>query len=201
MVQEGKMAKITYQNWLKRGKPLVQNHRQAKWELGDWLLEGKYDETKDTVAKELGQEYPNWIRKAAEKYGYQYETFLEFRRVASLFPTPTRVGKLSWNHHRVVATVDDPKKRNGWLDRAIHKKWSVGELRQRVAQKASTNRREIDYTKADRKKLKDLSQQTSLAERHLVKLIVRWFISKVDHKAFVARYKKKEALQQERKAA
>lgn len=182
----------TYHNWFDRGKALVQNHRQAKWLLGDWLLDAEYDENVDTAAKAFGKEYPNWIRKAAKSFSYQYDTFLEFRRVAKIFPEPTRVGALSWNHHRVVAAVEDTDQRDKWLQQALKRGWCVSELRTRIADKSQTPSEpsHYDFSKKERKLIASLARQTNLSQRHVTRLIVRYFLMHGDLKGFVGLNKK-----------
>ncbi len=178
---------ITYEEWVELGEPLVENHRNAKWELGDWLLASEYNDEQAEVMRDLGQEYPNWIEKAAMYHRYKYDTFLEFRRVAKAFPKPTRVGALSWNHHRVVATVDGADERAKWLDKALKKGWSVNELRLKVADKNELDSAPsaYDLTKKEQQTLASLAKKTNLSERHVMRLMVRYFIMHADLVQFV----------------
>ena len=121
-----------FQTWLSRGAPLVQNHKQAKWALGDWLLEAERQPFQ--WPHEIQGLPPSlWLKAAAEHYGYKYDTFLQFIRVARIFPPTTRVAGTSWHHHLAVAAIADPAVRAQWLSDAISRKWDAKELQKRVS--------------------------------------------------------------------
>jgi hypothetical protein len=177
-----------YSEWLELGRPLVDNHRDAKWRLGDWLAQAQYDEDIDEATKECGQPYANWIKDASQSFQYKYETFLEFRRVAKAFPEPTRVGALSWNHHRVVVTVADPDKRAEWLQKALKKGWTVGELRTKMEHKTQ-KQSQFTFSEPELKKIKDLVRKTNLPERDVVRMLAKKYLKEGDLKSFVDLYK------------
>jgi hypothetical protein len=169
-----------FQAWLQRGGPLVQNHKQAKWALGEWLLEVDASQAASVHNGNWWPYQPNhhpycsWIKDAAQHYGYAYDTFLQFKRVAAAFPPATRVAPLSWHHHQAVAAIEDPKVRAEWLSLAKFYGWSSKELQQKVAiAKAG-------LSMAEAVQMSQLAGVLGMAASEIQVLIVREFLCKDD---------------------
>jgi hypothetical protein len=162
-----------FTDWLQRGEQLVKNHKDAKWALGYWLLE--------TVRTGAGL-WPHipgvppdqWIKAAAEHYGYTYDTFLQFKRVAAAFPPATRVAALSWHHHQAVAGLAEPAVRAEWLRIAGFAGWSSKELQTKVAIS------KCGLTIPEALKVAELAAVLGVAADAVQVLIVREFLGKND---------------------
>jgi len=89
--------------------------KRIQWWVGDCLLAGE-------------ARFPDHYSQACEATDYQASTLYGFAWVCRVFPPGTRRPELSFGHHKAVAGVEDPDARNAWLDEAIERGWSVGEL-------------------------------------------------------------------------
>jgi hypothetical protein len=170
-----------FQTWLSRGAPLVQNHKEAKWALGCWLLEADVAQAASAHTGNWWPDQPDhipysaWVKAAAQHYGYTYDTFLQFKRVAAVFPTPaTRVAALSWHHHQAVAAVDDAAVRAEWLALAARNRWAANELQQKVAIAKS------GLSVAEALQLSQVAAALGMAPAQVQVLIVRQFLATND---------------------
>jgi hypothetical protein len=168
-----------FQTWLQRGAPLVQNHKEAKWALGAWLLEVDVAQAAGGVTGNWWPHQPGhipyseWIKMAAQHYGYTYDTFLQFKRVAAAFPPATRVA-LSWHHHQSVAAIESAAVRAEWLSLAKFAGWSSKELQQKVAiAKAG-------LTMSEAVQLSQIAAVVGIAPGEVQVLIVRQFLATND---------------------
>jgi hypothetical protein len=164
--------------WLQRGAQLVQNHKQAKWALGDWLLEADNAERvpvwpNQYLKQGLLPPY-EWIKAAAAHYGYTYDTLLQFKRVAAAFPPATRVAALSWHHHQAVAAIAEPAVRAEWLQKAKLAGWSSKNLQEKV----SLTKWGLSIPEA--LKMAELAWALGMAADKVQVLIVREFLDKND---------------------
>lgn len=169
-----------FQAWLNRGAPLVQNHKQAKWALGDWLLEVDVAHAASALTGDWWPHQPahypysTWVSMAAAHYGYAYDTFLQFKRVAAAFPAATRVAGLSWHHHQAVAAVEGPEVRAKWLSLAKFAPWSSKDLQTKV----SLTKYGLSISEAVQ--LSELAAVLGMAAGEVQVLIVREFLRKDD---------------------
>ena len=174
-----------FQAWLQRGAPLVQNHKQAKWALGEWLLEVDVAQAASTHNGNWWPHQPNhypysgWIKDAAQHYGYTYDTFLQFKRVAAVFPPATRVAALSWHHHQAVAAVDDPAVRAEWLRTAKLFGWPAKDLQQKVAVTKT------GLSMAEAMQMSQLAATLGIAVGEVQVLIVRQFLRSANVNEFI----------------
>ncbi len=172
-----------FQTWLNRGAPLVQNHKQAKWVLGEWLLEADLAYAASPWYAGPGLPPSLWVQAAAEHYGYKYDTFLQFKRVAAAFPPATRVAALSWAHHQAVAAIDDPKVRAEWLRIAKFDGWSSKDLQTKV----SITKYGLSMSEA--LKISEISAVIGVAPDKVQVLMVREFLTNADLSDFVFKHR------------
>lgn len=175
-----------FQTWLDRGAPLVQNHKQAKWALGDWLLEA---ENQPFQWPHQGQGVPPslWLKAAAEHYGYKYDTFLQFMRLARTFPPATRVAALSWHHHQAVAAIADPAVRADWLSNAALRQWPAKELQARV----SVTKHGLSVQEG--LQVASLAAALNIDNNQVQVLMLREFLQQVDLATFIQKHAKAPA--------
>jgi hypothetical protein len=173
-----------FQTWLQLGAPLVANHKQAKWLLGDWLLQSDLAGSGVWPDKVPGIHPGLWVQAAAQHYGYTYDTFLQFKRVAAVFPPATRVA-LSWHHHQAVAAVESASVRAEWLRLAEFGGWSSKELQTKV----SITKYGLSMSEAVQ--LSQLSAVLGVDAAAVQVLIVRAFLAKNDetHSEFVFKHR------------
>lgn len=74
------MSAPAFEAWIQRGETFVQNHKQAKWALGEWLLESEKEE--GLVNWQAFVNWPNelpknWVKDAAAHFGCKCDTFLQ----------------------------------------------------------------------------------------------------------------------------
>jgi hypothetical protein len=174
-----------FQTWLQLGAPLVANHKQAKWLLGDWLLQSDLAGSGVWLDKVPGIHPGLWVQAAAQHYGYAYDTFLQFKRVAAAFPPATRVAGLSWHHHLAVAAIESAAVRAEWLSLAKFAGWSSKDLQQKVAiAKAG-------LTMSEAVQLSQIAAVVGMAPGEVQVLIVRAFLAKNDetHSEFIFKHR------------
>jgi hypothetical protein len=91
-----------------------------KWAVGDWLIQG---------TAEHGEEF----YQVTEVLGISVRSRQQYMRVAEMIPPGPRrrVPQLRWSHHRAVASLE-PEEADRWLEQAIEKRWTKGELEDAV---------------------------------------------------------------------
>jgi hypothetical protein len=101
--------------WTEVGRRLGTMGRCSQWWLGDWVRYG--------VCK-WGEKY----KVAARITGYDGHSLRNMAYVASRFELSRRRDKLSFSHHADVSALT-PSEQDHWLDLAVAKRLSVGDLR------------------------------------------------------------------------
>ena len=127
--EEGRLALpsgVSFDEWMKVGRTLSDMANSTPWWVGDWLLAGE-----QKFGEMASQGLTLW-----PSYG-SYQSLANMRRVASCYPPDTRIGGLSWTHHRYAASLDQPG-RNGLLLKARSEEWTSRQLQIEVA-KAKLN--------------------------------------------------------------
>lgn len=105
--------------WRRIGESLGQMERSKLWWVGDWIHFGN---------KRWGERYA----EAETLTGYDYQTLANAASVSKSFETLSRRReKLSWSHHREVASLP-PDQQDSWLDTAEAEGWSSRDLRHRI---------------------------------------------------------------------
>ncbi|HEX9991614.1 MAG TPA: hypothetical protein VGB14_01670 [Acidimicrobiales bacterium] len=108
---------LSFDEWEAVGRPLRLMATAAMWWVGDWCLYGK-------------QRWPDRYHQAAEVTGLAVDTCRVAEWVAEKYDPVMRITDLSFYHHQVVASVDDPATRSWWLERARAENLSGHALRQ-----------------------------------------------------------------------
>jgi hypothetical protein len=97
--------------WKKRGEALAESKQRNQWAIGSWLLAGE---------KEFGKKMA--YDKAEQATGMARGTLYQFKYTAESFPISTRVKKLAFGHHRLVASEEyKPDERKALLKHAAGK--------------------------------------------------------------------------------
>ena len=120
-------AGMAYADWQDVGKVLQHMERSIQWWIGDWLNYGE---------RTYGETYA----QAVEATGMKTQTLMNYASVASRVHLGTRVGSLSWSHHREVAALP-PEDQDRWLSQAEREGWPLAELRRRMRREAPLKKR------------------------------------------------------------
>ena len=117
---------LTYSEYESVGMLLGRMHQSLRFAIGDWLLLGE-------------EQFPEQCSQAAEILGISEEGMREYLRVSERVPRSIRREKLSWSHHRCVASmtkvnkdgeiVSDVNSQKQWLQRAENENLSHHQLR------------------------------------------------------------------------
>jgi hypothetical protein len=117
---------ISYEQLEAVGGLLGRMHQSLRFAIGDWLL------LMETM-------FPDKFSQAAEVLGISAEGMREYLRVSQQVPRSIRREKLSWSHHRAVASlskvnkdgnlVSDVNSQKQWLERAETENLSHHQLR------------------------------------------------------------------------
>lgn len=118
---------ISYEQLETVGAALASRYHSVRFAVGDWLL----------LVEAM---FPERLGQAFEVLGISPEGASEFMRVATKVPRSIRRGKLSWSHHRAVASLSvvdsktsevktDHKAQKEWLARAEDEQMSHHQLR------------------------------------------------------------------------
>ena len=97
------------------GGLLGRMHQSLRFAIGDYL-------------RLLEERFPQQFSQGAEVLGISEEGMREYLRVSEKVPRSIRREKLSWSHHRAVATLEPPEQKQ-WLERAEDERLSHHQLR------------------------------------------------------------------------
>jgi hypothetical protein len=106
---------IEYREWLLEGRRIGVLSRGSQWWVGDWLLYG---------TGRWGEMYV----QAAKVTGYDPKSLRNYRYVASRIDVSLRKDNLTFGHHALLASLEPDAQRH-WLERAVHDRLSVEDLR------------------------------------------------------------------------
>lgn len=114
-------APLSFDEWIACGSQLVGMKNALQWCIGDWLAygEGRGD---------WGETYA----QAMDATQISYDSLRNYTWVSRVFELSTRVDNLSWSHHRAVAGIEEPEKRQQLLRMAADGGWSRDDLAARV---------------------------------------------------------------------
>ena len=101
---------MDYEQWAAIGKGLRDINGSLNWWLGDWINCGE-------------QRYGEMYAQAIEVTGHSVDQLRVCSWVARLVKSPTRIGLLSWTHHRMIAYLPERIQRL-LLDEATNENWS-----------------------------------------------------------------------------
>jgi hypothetical protein len=106
---------LEHREWVAIGRHLGALGRGSQWWIGDWIRYG---------AAKWGERYT----EAARITGYDNSSLGDGGGGSSQFNLPRRRDKLTFAHHRELASLD-PLQQDEWLDRAIALKLTSKDLR------------------------------------------------------------------------
>ena len=104
-----------FDEWMKLGEALKKANKTLQWWIGDWLNFGE-------------RKYGSMYGQAIDSTGYDYGTLANFKYVADKVEFSLRSENLSFNHHLLVAKLDE-KQQKFWLKEAEKKDLSIKELK------------------------------------------------------------------------
>jgi len=110
------LGKPTFHDWQQCGLFIQEAEKSVQFWIGDWLNYGQ---------KAWGKKY----EEALEKTGLDYQTLRDYKWVASHVPLSLRHDKLSFHHHREVASLDT-EKQVYLLEKAATQGWPLLKLKQ-----------------------------------------------------------------------
>jgi hypothetical protein len=120
-------------SWEQRGINFSKAHTNMRWEIGDWMVDGK---------KGLGEmpgDPSNVYAYAENITAMARGTLRDLASTADRCRTSVRADELSWSHHRVVVNeipkADDATLKR-WLKRAVEETMSVATLKASIRQEA-----------------------------------------------------------------
>ncbi len=99
-------------------RELARKGEEARWEIGDLL-----------IAYAEGRAKRGFARAMAAELGCSARWVSLLMKVSRAFPSDARDASLSWEHHRVAASADDPQE---WLDRAASEGWSTRQMAEAI---------------------------------------------------------------------
>jgi hypothetical protein len=108
-------SKLEYRDWVVEGRRIGLMSRGSQWWVGDWLLYG---------TGRWGEMYV----QAAKVTGYDPKSLRNYRYVASRIDVSLRKDNLTFGHHALLASLEPDAQRH-WLERAVHDRLSVEDLR------------------------------------------------------------------------
>jgi len=110
------VGKPTFEEWQQVGKFIQEAEKSVQFWIGDWLNFGE---------KAWGKKYEQAIRET----GLEYQTLRDYKWVASSVPLSLRNDKLSFHHHREVASLA-PEQQIQLLSKAVTEGWPLIKLKQ-----------------------------------------------------------------------
>lgn len=118
---------LTFDQWRDVGRKLRVAQGAVMWWLGDWLCIGE--------RKQWGKRYA----EAVDELGFDYGVARDAKWLATKFQLSRRRDKISWSHHREVASLDD-NTADQFLDEAEAEGWTRAQLRAEVHRRKTAAR-------------------------------------------------------------
>lgn len=104
-----------FESWIKIGESLKSANKTLQWWIGDWLNFGE---------RKYGEKYTQVL----EAVDYENKTLRDFKWVSGAVKLSVRNDNLSFNHHRLVAKLEE-KEQSKWLLKAEQEDWSTREFK------------------------------------------------------------------------
>jgi len=114
-----------HDEWESIGKILFRLEDVIQWAFGDWLNYGS------------NHQWGKTYQKLATQFGYEVKTFRQYKWVASKVQMSLRRDTLKFEHHKLVASLDEHDQ-DYWLGLAAGGGWTVAELRGAMKPKPPT---------------------------------------------------------------
>ncbi len=110
------VGKPTFEDWQQCGAFIHEAEKSVQFWIGDWLNFGE---------KTWGKRY----EAAIQQTDLDYQTLRDYKWVASHIPLSSRNDKLSFHHHREVASLK-PSQQAYLLNKAVMENWPLIKLKQ-----------------------------------------------------------------------
>jgi len=110
----------TFEEWEECGQLLGHIQKRIHWWIGDWLNYGE-------------GRWPDRYAQALDRWHFNYQTLRDDRWVAGKVDMSLRKDKLSFSHHKEVASLPPPEQKD-WLERAEREDLTTRELREQIRQ-------------------------------------------------------------------
>lgn len=112
-------GEANFDDWQETGRILRKLDESIQWLLGDWIV--------------MGEAYDYGERVAfAESIGFNVKTLDDYAYVARHVNFSVRTEKLSFGHHKLVASLPDVDEQARWLNAAAENHWSIAKLRDEI---------------------------------------------------------------------
>jgi hypothetical protein len=127
--------KFDQERWAERGGELAKQDNDVRWQIGEWLIEGRlglpFIEFPD------GPNLPgiNFYSYASDITGLAVGTLKDLASTADRFDPSARTDKVTWSHHRVIINElpDEPKEElQKWLKTAEDEHLTTRELQKAI---------------------------------------------------------------------
>lgn len=115
---------MAVETWQSIGEQIIKIGDSTAWWIADWINYGQ-------------QKFPDRYRKAAAKTNLSYQTLRNYAWVARRFPISRRRAELSFQHHALVAGLEE-QEQDRWLERALERGLSATELRKQLKSSRSS---------------------------------------------------------------
>ena len=107
---------LTFDEWQRAGKLLLQIDTSLHWWLADLLIYGE-------------NKWPDRYAQLVDVTGLKADTLYNVVWVGRKFPPGERIAGLSFSHHKEVAGIKNTLERRKWLEEAKRESMSSRELR------------------------------------------------------------------------
>jgi len=114
--------KLTMEDISETLRNIRDGRERDEWVIGDTVLHG---------VEAFGEKT---LKEIANKLNLDYGTLRTHKWVSQNVPLSTRVDKLSWRHHREVASCLTTESKQNWLKNALDQGWSARELAKKIAE-------------------------------------------------------------------
>ena len=158
-------ADCDFEQWLTKVKSFTSASLCAQWWVGDLLNIGE-------------ERWADQYQQIVNDLGVEYQTLKNWKWVAKNVAPEIRREELTWQHHLFVASLG-PKDQQTWLDRAVSKKMSSGDLRSAIKTK---NQREAEKRRAEEDEQQD-DQETGIKRYRVILVNPNWRELSVEHLA------------------
>lgn len=109
---------LSFDEWMQLGELIARERKKWQWALATWVQEGEY---------RFGEMYA----AAIDLTQYSLRTLQDYVYVARNVPFEVRSERLSFTHHKMIASLD-PDDQRRFLADAIAGDWTAEDLRQAV---------------------------------------------------------------------
>lgn len=154
---------VDFGEWLSKVKSFTTASLSSQWWVGDLLNVGE-------------ERWQDQYQQIVNDLGVEYKTLQNWKWVAKSVTPEVRREELTWQHHLFVARLT-PKEQATWLDRAVSKKMSSGDLRSAIKIKSQ---RDAEKRRADSDEQEDDTDE-GLKRYRVIVVNPNWREVSVEH--------------------